>query len=321
MSSASFRESVLSLVLCLAVATMGSAQEPSRLPPPPEEPTAVPPTPTAPPHWYERRGVGPAPTDPFQPAFAPPPIDFANLGDVYIRADLGRHAEIGFPEVTGFGLEVTGQLRLPHSPWISLLGTLRNEFQDGGDRFSWTAGIMGEWGPVTAGGGIDGIFDNRTDSNIGSGFFFVSYELSTISSRIGLWSTFTLWDDVDKFGYNVGPGTSVVVTTGVEPLEHTSVFFAKAIGPEGRWGAVYVAPGIEHEDARFRFSVGYQGTIVEHLDGFVHYHQTTDGDDDWSLFAGLQLHFGCGSSRPYDWLMPQRIRARQMNTTSVQWFF
>ena len=65
-----------------------------------------------------------------------------------------------------------------------------------------------------------------------------------------------------------------------------------------------MAPGIELDEGHFRLSLGYQGTIVGNLDGFAHYYQLFDGSNDWTFFAGLQLHVGGGGSRPFDLVMP-----------------
>jgi hypothetical protein len=255
-----------------------------------------------------------------RPMWLAQPIDWAGLGDLYLRFDVGKHKEIGFPESDGVGLEIAGRLRLPHEPWFSLVGSVRNEFIDGGDRLGWTIGGFGEWGPFRAGGGIDGIHDNRTDSHVGNGFIFLQYELPAMCTRVGIWSTFKLWDDTEEFTIEPVPGTIQVVRTGVEPYEATSVFVAKSLGPDGRWGDIYFAPGFEHRDGHFRFSAGYEVTIVDQLDGFIHYHQTASGERDWSIFGGLQLHFGCSGNRPFDFVMPQRIRSRQLIRTTVDTF-
>jgi hypothetical protein len=240
-------------------------------------------------------------------------------GDLYIRADLGTHREHGFPERDGLGIELNGRIAFPDSPWISAIGTLRNGFMDGSDRLSWTLAGMGDWGVVKAGGGIDGIYDSLSDTHVGSGFIFVSYELLEFKTRVGLWSTFQLWDDFHEVVMPVIPGVFEVLTFGVKPYEHTSVFLAGALGPEGRWGEIVFAPGIEHTDGRLRFSVGFQGSIVENVDAFIYYHQTAAGDRDWSIFAGLQLHLGCGGPRPFDFTMPQLIRARQKFSSGARY--
>jgi hypothetical protein len=274
-----------------------------------------------PPSWLvPQQGPGDAPPGELRPMFAIQSIDWASLGDLYFRFDVGTHQEVGFPEADGVGLELMGRLRLPDEPWLSLVAGIRNDFLDGGDRLGWTVGGFGEWGPLRAGGGIDGIHDNRTDSNVGNGYLFISYELPTICSRVGVWSAFNLWDDIHTYSIPLAPNIVQVVRTGVEPFEQTRFFLAKSLGPDGRWGDVYVAPGFEHRDGRFVFSVGYEVTIVNDLDAFVHYQQTASGDRDWSIFAGLQFHLGGTCGRPFDFVMPQRIRSRQAIRTSVDTF-
>jgi hypothetical protein len=320
-----------SLVVASFVATDAWAQPASPPQPPPaggfaetSDPTLPPPPggpQNPPPHWLDRNigpgdwsNNGPNPVAPLQP------VDWMSLVDLYLRLDFGKHKEIGFPEDDGLGLELAGRVRLPQEPWLSIVADIRNEFIDGGDRFGWTIGGFGEWGLLRAGGGIDGIHDNRSDSDVGNGFLFISQDLPAFCARIGIWSTFELWDDIHAFTFQPAPNIIQVIRSGVEPYEATSFFVSKSLGPEGRWGDIYFAPGFEHHDGRFKFSVGYQGTIVDQLDAFIHYHQTASGDRDWSLFAGLQFHLGCSGNRPFDFMMPQRIRSRQMFRTTVDTF-
>jgi hypothetical protein len=243
-------------------------------------------------------------------------IDWRSLADLYLRFDVGTHKETGFAEADGLALEIEGRLRLPDDPWLSLVGGLRNEFLDGGNRLTWTIGGFGEWELLRAGGGIDGIYDDRSDTHVGSGFLFISQELPCFCVCVGLWSSFSLWDDMESFSVEPAPGVVQVYRYGVQPYEQTSFFIAKSFGPDCRWDA-YVAPGFEHRDGKFQFSAGLQATIVNQLDGFVHYHQTASGNHDWSVFAGLQFHLGCSGSRPFDFMMPVRNRARQVFRATV----
>jgi hypothetical protein len=134
--------------------------------------------------------------------------------------------------------------------------------------------------------------------------------------RVGVWTVFSLWEDkstnVTQYENGLGQQVTALNHLVVGPDEQTSVFASKTLGPDGCFGEVYFAPGLDHHDCRFRYSIGYQGTLVDQLDGFVHFHQTTSSSRDWTIFAGLQYHIGCGSNRPWDFVMPLRIRARQV---------
>jgi hypothetical protein len=263
---------------------------------------------TEPPHWFERNG------DPHRTFPEPCPWNLNNpttLGELYLRADAGWHREIGFPEREGVGFEADGRLYIPQAPWFSLIGELRDEVLTEGNRLTWTIGGLADYGLYKLAAGVDGIFDTESDSHVGSGFFYLSRELPELNSYIGFWATVALWDDVITYTQPVGPFALLETSVGVKPLEQINVFYAARLGPDGHWGELYVAPGIEAGLGEFQVSAGYQVSLAPQLDAFVNYYQMTGSDCNWSLYAGVQYHLGCGPSRPFDFTMPNRIRARQ----------
>jgi hypothetical protein len=258
----------------------------------------------------------PQPQPPWGLPFVPAHFDWRTLTDFYFRIDGGVHREPGFPEREGVGFEFDARLRLPDAPCFSLLGGLRYDAAfDHDDRIGWTFGGVVEQDLLQVVFGIDGVHDMESESYVGSGFILVAQDLPSWHSRVGLWSTVELWSDEQTTVSFVGP-FAILTTTGVKPLEATSFFYAARLGPNCRWGEVYVAPGFEHDDGHFRLGLGYQGTVMGDLDVYAHYARTFDGDDDWSLFAGLQFHLGGGCNRPVDFVMPERLRARGERTSS-----
>ena len=255
--------------------------------------------------WFERTpGPDAIQVGPWQ-------IEPVSWGDFYLRADAGLHRELGFPDREGVGLEAIGRVYFPGAPWLSAVGELRDEILNRGNRLTWTIGGLGEWDRFTVAAGVDGIFDTTSDSHVGSGFFYFSRELMELNSYFGFWTTFALWDDVQVARVPVGPFLVREVSVGVKPLEQFMVFYAARLGFDGEWGELYVAPGFEFELGEFQVAVGYQVTVVPNVDLFVHGYQMTGSDDNWSLFGGVQLHLGAGPRRPFDFTMPNRIRARQ----------
>lgn len=297
--------------------------EPVTLAPPLQGETVVPNQPAdVPPHWLERRAANGETSAGGEHTsaslFADPsagPARPTGPGELYLRIDGGAHRETGFPQREGVGFELDGRLYLPSAPWLSVIGELRNEVLSGDDRLSWTVGGISEFGPLHVAAGVDGIYDTDSDSHVGSGFIMISHELAHLNSRIGLWSTFELWDDIEVTIRERGPFVVEFIESGVRPYEQTSIFYSARLGLDGEWGELYLAPGFEHTHGRFRISTGYQVTIFDGPDLFVHYGQTASGDRDWSVFAGVQFHFGGGPARPFDFTMPQRLRARQVRET------
>lgn len=255
----------------------------------------------------------PGPNTPpqFQLPFIPANFDWQRLTDFYGRIDGLVDREVGFPERQGIGFEIDARLRLPDTPFFSLIGEFRYDaIRDYGDRITWTFGGVFEEDLLQIVFGVDGINDMESHSYVGSGFIMVAQDLPSWHSRIGIWSNVQLWDDFKTTLY-LGDPFAQIVKTGVKPVEQTSIFYSARLGPNCRWGEAYVAPGVEHDHGHFRLSLGYQTTIVGDLDAYVHFTRTFDGNDDWAIFAGLQLHFGCGSNRPFDFVMPLPIRARE----------
>jgi hypothetical protein len=318
-------------VLTAALPQAARAQEPPPGPPPgttlpdPGRPPATMPGPAEPPHWFERRGTEPPPPDLAYPdahfqAFGP-----ESLGNLYVNFDGGAHKEFGFRERPGLGFEASGQLYLARPSPVrtySLLGGLREEVLEGGaSRLSWTVGLLADVDRWQFAFGIDGIADDRPNTHVGGGFLLISRELEEWNSRIGLWTTFSLWDETTVRWQELTPFLVQATISGVEFVEHTSLFYSARLGPDGRFGEAYIAPGIEHNHSHFRLSAGYQLAIVEHVSGFVHGHWTADEDRDWSVFAGVQVHFGCAATKPFDFTMPSRIRARQAAGSRNYLFF
>ena len=94
------------------------------------------------------------------------------------------------------GLELDGRLCLPDAPGFSLVGQLRYDVAwDEGDRVTWTFGGVVEQDLLQIAFGIDGIHDLGTHSYVGSGFILVAQDLPSWHSRVGIWSTFELWND------------------------------------------------------------------------------------------------------------------------------
>jgi hypothetical protein len=274
--------------------------------PPPPAATAAPPAQpfTPPPHWFERT-AGPEPIQ-----IGPWQIQPSPLGELYLRADVGLHREIAFPDREGVGFEGIGRLYAPGAPWLSLVGELRDEILTEGNRLSWTVGGLIDKDLYKFALGVDGIYDTVFDSHVGSGFIYVSRELIELNSYFGFWTTFALWDDVVVTRVPVAPFLVRESRLGVKPLEQFMFFYAARLGLDGEWGELYVAPGFEFDVGEFQIAAGYQVTVLPNVDVFVHYYQMAD-DGNWSLFGGVQLHIGTGPSRPFDFTMPNRIRARQ----------
>ncbi|MCS6976563.1 MAG: hypothetical protein NZM31_06080 [Gemmatales bacterium] len=300
----------------LAVAQSGSTSPSATTPPPAAGAPATPPAQPfdPPPHWFERT-TGPAPIQ-----VGPWQIQPTTLGELYLRADAGVHHETGFPDREGLGLEGIGRLYAPGAPWLSLVGELRDEILTHGNRLSWTVGGVIDQDLYKFALGVDGIYDTVFDSHVGSGFIYLSRELIELNSYFGFWTTFALWDDVVAVQTPVAPFLVRETRLGVKPLEQFMVFYAARLGLDGEWGELYVAPGFEFDLGEFQIAAGYQVTVMPHVDLFIHYYQMAD-NDNWSLFGGVQLHIGTGPSRPFDFTMPNRIRARQRWGLDTYFYF
>lgn len=296
--------------LCLAIVTLTAMLVPSASAQSEPAAPAVPPPAAAaqpfdpPPHWFERT-AGPAPIQ-----IGPWQIQPSPLGELYLRADAGLHREIGFPDREGLGLEGIGRLYAPGAPWLSLVGELRDEILTEGNRLSWSVGALIDHDLYKFAFGVDGIYDTEFSSHVGSGFLYLSRELMELNSYFGFWTTFALWDDVVATRMPVAPFLIRESRLGVKPLEQFMVFYAARLGLDGEWGELYIAPGFEFDVGEFQVAAGYQVTVLPNVDLFVQYYQMAD-DGNWSLFGGVQLHIGTGPSRPFDFTMPNRIRARQ----------
>jgi hypothetical protein len=258
-----------------------------------------------PPHWFERN-TGPTPVQ-----VGPWQIQPTTLGELYLRADAGFHRELGYPEREGLGLEAIGRLYVPSAPWFSVIGEIREEILTEGNRLSWSVGGLGDYDLYKIAAGIDGIYDTTSDSHVGSGFIYMSRELPELNSYFGFWTTFAIWDDVVTTAVRVNPFVIRETSVGVKPLEQFNLFYAARLGLDGEWGELYVAPGFEFDLGEFQFSVGYQVTVAPNIDVFANWYQMASTDHNWSLYAGVQFHLGCGPARPFDFVMPNRIRARQ----------
>jgi hypothetical protein len=192
-----------------------------------------------------------------------------------------------------------------------VIGELRDEILTEGNRLTWTVGGVAEFDLYKAAAGIDGIYDTESSSHVGSAFLYLSRELPELNSYFGFWTTFGLWDDTVVTNVPIGPFLGAQNSVGVKPLEQFSLFYAARLGIDGQWGELYVAPGWEMDLGEFQFSAGYQVTVAPNVDVFANYYQMAGTDHNWSLYAGVQYHLGCGPSRPFDFVMPNRIRARQ----------
>jgi hypothetical protein len=179
---------------------------------------------------------------------------------------------------------------------------------------------MADYGLWRVAVGVDGIYDSESQTHVGSGFILVSRELDQFCARVGGWATFTLWDELHTLADQIAPNVIQVTQLGVRPYDQIRVFYSQQLGPPGTWGdraEAYIAPGLEYDSGMFLLALGAQATIIDGLDAYIQFHRTFDGDKDWSLFAGVQVHLGCGPNRPWDFAAPNRIRARQRWTSDT----